>query len=673
MFALNNMETSPSVSFRITEQPKQHHRFRYESEKNSTHGILTSEHSASKAVPCFPTVELIAPHCINNEFFIKCDLYEPMFKNNSEMKYMLSPNKLKIKKSKKDSDSNSESDCPFIFDKMIVCEDNPTKHIFSLNNCYITKTKNKDKETILQEKSNKMDEKKLQIDEINNLQSISNNSNQTKIVSNDFVEKVCLGFTVYQMISMKYKRVCETLFSNPIINGMKNKINKICTTYGNVDGNDEVTLLVHDTNACIIRVYELDANGEVVWERIIEPTELLQKNKAIVFKTPKYGGQWTNKSVQQKECLVEVICNEDNTTTEPVIFIYQNLCVESTASARKRPRIETFVYENSNTTANNVIEMPTEPLYRDSVQIHKKQRNRDKAFLSSCNSSFPQITNAETPKRSHQYIKLDYVTFSDDSDIKNYLHNSLTKLLKNTPDLILNIEQFNSVYTDKHEFGNTIFHDAIEYDEFLILYNNKQIEDITPLISAAVNKLQMSLLHYTCLLNKADYIRSLIRLTCSICVLDVNQNTPLHIAINKQHENCIVKFRELLQRPEDYNNLTEDFLRLLTIYDRYGHTVLHSAVLKNMQELVVDILNFCKRSNLKVENMKTLGNGNTILHLAFNENLEDMFDLIHNQYPNMIDCENYAGVTTNDLMLLAEQSVNGVIQDVQQIQLNTCE
>ncbi|XP_061391369.1 nuclear factor NF-kappa-B p110 subunit-like [Musca vetustissima] len=207
------------------------------------------------------------------------------------------------------------------------------------------------------------------------------------------------------------------------------------------------------------------------------------------------------------------------------------------------------------------------------------------------------------------------------------------------------------------KFGNTIFHDAIMNESTLLnLRHLRRTTSHSDLILKARNKFQHNLLHYACFHNKSDCIKPLIGMGLALHEQDCNGRTPLHLAIDYHYRECISKIQEVLENHTAYDATVESSLsRMLTTYNRQGYTVLHLAVLEQMDELFEAMLKFCSAHNIDTTHFEVLGSGDSLAHLVVKTNSTSILQLLKKYVPNYLNIKNYAGYTMADIDDISEQ------------------
>ncbi|XP_046801814.1 NF-kappa-B inhibitor alpha-like isoform X2 [Lucilia cuprina] len=172
-------------------------------------------------------------------------------------------------------------------------------------------------------------------------------------------------------------------------------------------------------------------------------------------------------------------------------------------------------------------------------------------------------------------------------------------------------------------------------------------------MSTALNENRENLLHLACQFNEAKYINQLITLKCPIFKQDFYGRTPLHVALQRQHKECIEEFERLLRSVNNLHDndilnkeeLIKNLRKMFDVYDHNGYTILHLAVLKNLPTLVKVMLEFCLKFKVNVLDKEVLGSGNSILHLAVENNFKNIENIIVDKIKESVNQANYSGKT----------------------------
>ncbi|KAI8122711.1 hypothetical protein FF38_03774 [Lucilia cuprina] len=172
-------------------------------------------------------------------------------------------------------------------------------------------------------------------------------------------------------------------------------------------------------------------------------------------------------------------------------------------------------------------------------------------------------------------------------------------------------------------------------------------------MSTALNENRENLLHLACQFNEAKYINQLITLKCPIFKQDFYGRTPLHVALQRQHKKCIEEFERLLRSVNNLHDndilnkeeLIKNLRKMFDVYDHNGYTILHLAVLKNLPTLVKVMLEFCLKFKVNVLDKEVLGSGNSILHLAVENNFKNIENIIVDKIKESVNQANYSGKT----------------------------
>ncbi|XP_037808273.1 NF-kappa-B inhibitor alpha-like [Lucilia sericata] len=171
-------------------------------------------------------------------------------------------------------------------------------------------------------------------------------------------------------------------------------------------------------------------------------------------------------------------------------------------------------------------------------------------------------------------------------------------------------------------------------------------------MSTALNEYRENLLHLACQFNEPQHIKQLIALKCPIFKQDFYGRTPLHVAIQRQHKECIDVFVRILtsviNRTEDNADemeLIENLRKMFGVYNHDGYTILHLAVIKNLPTVVKVMLEFCLKYKINILEKEVLGSGDSILHLAVKNNFKDIENIIVDKIKESVNHPNYSGAT----------------------------
>ncbi|XP_013100928.1 E3 ubiquitin-protein ligase HACE1 [Stomoxys calcitrans] len=170
------------------------------------------------------------------------------------------------------------------------------------------------------------------------------------------------------------------------------------------------------------------------------------------------------------------------------------------------------------------------------------------------------------------------------------------------------------------------------------------------------NAQRENLLHYVCRRNQYELFIPLVRQGYHLYEQDIEGRTPIHVAIERSHHECLLSFRKLLQHYDTlHESIQKDLCRTFRPYNDNGYTIIHEAVRRNMQDLVKDILNFCLQNNVQIIDMEVLGCGDSLLHIVVKKNLIEMAKIVCNALPDLKFYENYAGIMPMDLCCITKE------------------
>uniref|UniRef100_A0A1I8P5I9 Uncharacterized protein n=1 Tax=Stomoxys calcitrans TaxID=35570 RepID=A0A1I8P5I9_STOCA len=201
--------------------------------------------------------------------------------------------------------------------------------------------------------------------------------------------------------------------------------------------------------------------------------------------------------------------------------------------------------------------------------------------------------------------------------------------------------------------NNTL--DEIITNEELLLAVYRKTKDSTTnkeLVLRVHNKIQQNLLHRACFRNRANAIKPLVGMGFGLHEQDVEGRTPLHLALEYGHTECISEL-QLLMKKKNCTKYSEDVLRtmikMFQVHDNYGRTVLHAAVRANNFDLFETMLTFGHHHVVDIARYEVLGTGKSVVHLIAEQNLLDWIPLVRKYIPRYLELENYAGNTVLDL------------------------
>uniref|UniRef100_A0A1I8NRX8 Rel homology dimerisation domain-containing protein n=1 Tax=Stomoxys calcitrans TaxID=35570 RepID=A0A1I8NRX8_STOCA len=640
----------------ITIQPKQNFHFRYLSELKSTHGALIGQQPQSIAhqdrtnttplgSDLSPTIRLQLPanayldnYQNKRDFYVLCSLHS--YANNEP--YSLSPHLLMPK-------GETEESYDFIFAKMDENPLDPCERTWQLKDYVIVRLKTgnnfENYEKSLLQKKNHYENLHLPMvfDGLNGNMDM----NDKRSVRLSGVLNVCLGFTIFEkdFYQNSYSLYKETIYSHNIFHGDDLNIHHLCNAKGSVSGGLNVTLLMklysgYDYN--IHMVYLDPITGATIWEHTqpVNPEKIFS-NAAITFELPT-GPHVPD--VEEFKVHLEVVVGQSTYKSQAVPFFYQN--INEYGPSRKRQRLD----NDYDITTNTEISF-------------------DLSFLDDImpNTSRSQSQHAESDNGI--YVSRDCVPRPLDKEVSKCPENISQTISQR--DIKVGISQvieafFKSAKRTKEiplikecdKFGNTIFHAAI-MDENSLLVFYRHMKDSTPHkeILKVRNHFRHNLLHYACIRNKANAIKPLVGIGCDLQQQDWQGRTPLHLAIENAHKECISKFEHLLEIYHQYpEEVQEKFIKMFNVYDHLGHTIVHSAVKAGLTTLFEAMLKFCQAHNMDITRHEILGSGDSVIHLIAKGNLIDMVPLVKQYIPNYLTIQNYAGENVPNLVDLSQMS-----------------
>ncbi|XP_065357426.1 uncharacterized protein LOC135951670 [Calliphora vicina] len=569
-------------------EPKQNFHFRYESEieQGNSHGALTGQEGDH------PKIKLRLPEnghldeCGNKRDFFVLCSLH-CFDNNRT----LSPHLLLPK-------GESKLNYNFIFEKMDVCGDNPGQRVWELRDYVVVRLKNSEYKRSLTNKATAYDSLKLPVDFAKLMGQLDlNNAREVKFSGK---LNVCLGFTIFErdFYQNTYSLYRDTIYSCNIYHGDDLKIKSLCNIKGSIHGGTIVTILIRLESNLPLNIFikKIDKK-KTVWSTTVKISNKdIFLNAAVTFTMPPYGGPKS----EDDEIEVNMCVMVENTTykSDSFKFFYIN------ERARKRPRV-TEQQDNP-------------PEQREKVS----KQSRDVCFVSYDHATLPEFCfNAE-----------------NNVDIQ-FKIDKIFKTVKN-PNHIVSCEHLYS-----------IFYDALESEEaFKHLYKMANEASNNKLVADFRNENRENLLHMACQMNKFKRIRPLIGLGCHINEQDYIGRTPLHVALAKQHIDCVAEILFIFNNISKYPKEVEtDLMKMIGAYNHDGHTVLHAAMLGQYNELCEAILMFMHKHDMNVLDFEVLGSGDSIAHLAVKHNLITIRPLIEKYVPNYKMVNNYAGIMVSQL------------------------
>ncbi|XP_065355462.1 uncharacterized protein LOC135949928 [Calliphora vicina] len=490
----------------------------------------------------------------------------------------------------------TELNYEFIFEKMKTVEDNPMKRVWELRDCVIVRLTKKEYNNSFTNKRTAYE--RLQLPSLTFEELLGElNLDDPSDVEDSAKGNVCLGFTIFEKKAKakQYTLYKKTIYSCNIYNADTLKIYKIDTPKGSVLGGTEINIK-SKFESCwtlIVLINKInERTNKIVWNTTVKD---LKKNKnTITFTLPPYGGPES----EDDEIEVNMCVKVENSTyiSDNVKFFYVN------ERPRKRPR---------------VTEKQDNP---------PEQRANDMSNISCDYETSPEFSG------SKEFVCTQHV------DIKF----KIDKIFK-TPKDPNHIMSYERLYS--------IFYDALESEEaFKHLYKMAKDSSNNYLVADLRNENGENLLHMACQMNKFKRIRPLIGLGCHINEQDYIGRTPLHVALAKQHIDCVAEILFIFNNISKYPKEVEtDLMKMIGAYNHDGHTVLHAAMLGQYKELCEAILMFMRKHNINVLDFEVLGSGDSIAHLAVKHNLMTIRPLIVEYVPNYEMVQNYAGIMVEEL------------------------
>lgn len=211
------------------------------------------------------------------------------------------------------------------------------------------------------------------------------------------------------------------------------------------------------------------------------------------------------------------------------------------------------------------------------------------------------------------------------------------------------------------EFGKLNIESQISHRPHLVPQELNSMYDVMQnffegMIRQGRNARRENVLHYICQQNQYTLIESLFMQGCRLDEQDLQGRTPMHVAIERGHHECLLTYLQILKNYFNYNkNLQNGLRRTLQVYNNRGHTILHEAVLKNWKYVVREMLIFCSNIDITLVYNAVLSNGDSILHLIVHENLLEMAEIVYDLFPELVNCRNYADILPQDIPSITQE------------------
>ncbi|XP_055533434.1 nuclear factor NF-kappa-B p110 subunit isoform X1 [Wyeomyia smithii] len=602
----------------ILEQPVDKFRFRYQSEMHGTHGSLMGVHT-EKSKKTFPSVEIRG---FQGEAKVRCSLYQvdPSKRAAHSHHLVIKSGDIDLN-DPHDIDVNAETGYVATFQGMGIIH---------------TAKKNIAEELCRKIKKQRMVEmgRDLSLREEHQLQKEAAEMAKTMNLN-----QVCLCFQVFQVdqVSGRWTQLCEPVYSNPI-NNMKSaltgelKICRLSSTFGSVDGGEEVFMFVEKVckNNIKIRFYELDEFDREIWQGWGSFSEAdVHHQYAIAFKTPAYH----NKDITEPvEVCMQLYRPRDKCQSEPVPFKFKPRpgMVTLANHSRKRQRVHSgnVSCEIPTVVPNEIVAGPSRlpPLHQPFPMVQTQGHLPEAGTISKeFNKSgiIQEILESHIPTT----IASD-ISFSS-NDFKDFVHCNSEELHKLINE-IGEAQELAKLETDTVSAAQ-VNGEAARFERALEAYasDNQQAKDVDILkkILAIVR------------LFRSDYDRCRELISALWMSSNKQKVNCLHKAIERRNVTIVCKLIDLLlnyRLPELLNlmnernesalhlavsaNLVEVVEALLLAgtningCDYRGNSVLHRAVVEGAIESLSTLMDHCKRIGARVD--VTNDDGVTALHLA---------------------------------------------------------
>ncbi|XP_055382825.1 nuclear factor NF-kappa-B p110 subunit-like isoform X2 [Condylostylus longicornis] len=620
----NTINPLNEVQLEIVEQPVSKFRYRYISEMNGTHGSLMGINS-SKGNKTFPTVELKG---FNGDALIRCSLYQIDKKQPHSHRLVVRKNDLDV------SDPH----------ELRLNKTVGYRAVFQGMGIIHTAKRDIADELYRKKKKWAEFEKGCELTLKENTKFKSDSEKEAKLMN---LNQVVLRFEAYEINKDKLLRqLCAPVYSTPISN-MKCaltgelKITRISTCVSSAAGGDDVFLFVEKVGKKNIKVkfFEME-NDEIVWYDYGSFLEAdVHHQYAIALRTPAYKDKDIEKYVQ---VYIQLERPSDGDTSEPIEFKYKPRdCV----SSRKRARtcssgigsheLPATIHNNTincnmNGAGNNKGPTISEEFNKNAILENLKSyiSSRETEFLEQVKNNSDELLNIVDPSIFDPFDENDNLE-TDCHGLDLSLHqrrtnSSLTKQMLFRINNILRISKRDGIEAGKiRENIETLLLECYENDKDLLhtIIRNKEIKEGIFLMRI-LDKFKLydivnlknddgdNCLHVACTFDRSMFIRSLINLGANVNTQNHKGKTPLHIAVEEQFENSIIKILDensYCTRSEKLN---------IDLANDDGYTALHVAVKKGNLNIVKKLIEVGKAST-KICCSK---NGNNVLHLAVEEN-----------------------------------------------------
>ncbi|XP_014230726.1 nuclear factor NF-kappa-B p110 subunit-like isoform X1 [Trichogramma pretiosum] len=633
------------TKIKILVQPIDKFRFRYKSEMLGTHGSLLGDKDNNRHKRDVPTVQLF--NCPFKKAVIRCTIVTA----NEDKRF---PHAHRLVK------KNSSDDTDDPHDIEVSAENDYTATFYNMGIIHTAKKHIKDE--IYRKRRMELLETKKRQDPSNvvistreemKLQSEAENAKNWMNLNS-----VALCFQGYIHSSNNALiPFTEKVYSRPI-NNLKSaltgelKICRIDKSFGCVDGNDEIWILVEKVGKKNIRVkiYELDEDTDnTIWEADGKFSELdVHHQYAIIFRTPPYKDTSTT---EPKEVFIRLERPSDGEYSNSVKFTYKP---SDKILNRKRPRFEQSGWKSNNlddpkSLNINAVEMikhnPTETAAEIQKILHEDYsadlEAMDPFLGEGLDNWLALLANSKNPM-----LDTDIVTDSADVELKHserFADNILFEILK-----ILQISQSTKQYKSDSStkirnllqqvtyYGDTPLHFSLRYNQYECTKNFIRLMAVDSTLRPIANIQNSSgetPLHFAVRADQPETVQALLVLDANPNIGDENDYTPLHRAIVGGYNTCLkilLKYSSKLNLDslsdsgwaplhmaaktgslDAVKALIKSGANVNITDNSYGRSALHIAVDHNHLHIVKFLV-----ENTKIEvNMKNMG-GNTALHTA---------------------------------------------------------
>lgn len=161
--------------------------------------------------------------------------------------------------------------------------------------------------------------------------------------------------------------------------------------------------------------------------------------------------------------------------------------------------------------------------------------------------------------------------------------------------------------------NNTIIHLCVKSNDRLLMERLLEMVhkfELNELLNAQ-NYGQETCTHLACATNNVSLLRKMVDFGADINVLDWNGNTPLHVAIQNNHNDCVSALLSKTSTADQRNNID------LSVFNDSGLTPLHLAAMKNNLNVVKMLTRKAIQTQcLSIFDDMDMKHGQNALHIA---------------------------------------------------------